>query len=599
MIRPPLVLFAAVVSVLALPLLARSQAGAPPPRLPSGGTRGPAALQFSSDGKLLYVVEQDEALVEVLDPSSGAVLASIPTGGKQPTSIAVSPDGQTALVANSLSGSVAILDLATRTLRSSVPLPGGPRSVVWARPDTAFVSLEQLDAVAVLDPRSGSITKTIPVAAMAQRDGAPWLLSNTPAGRRPGAMALTPDGKTLVCATLSGGAISLIDTESLREKHWLRIPAVNLRGIALSRSGDTAYVTAQQPNEARTTGRPEETWSNGVWVVELGGERSRVGRMIPLDTNEDGAADPSGVVMDSDGESLFVSLSGAHGLAQVKLGGRGGSLHRVPVGVNPRSVTVRPGSGEVWVANHLGSSLSVLSGDELQQVRTVTLKPATRPDLRLRGRFLFSSGHLARGERFTCNSCHPDGGTDGLAWKFSHLKDGVERRNSRSIRGDVLLTAPYRWSGKEQDFEDFVNDEIVGFFGKPKLGHNDLHALWDLANDFPQPANPHRAAMGAFTPRAERGRQLFAGRAACSSCHAGTQAGGTGKREAVGTTPTGLKLDVPHLSAVFDSAPYLHDGRASSLEAIFSEHNESKLHGKAHLLSEMELGDLLQFVREL
>jgi cytochrome c peroxidase len=298
---------------------------------------------------------------------------------------------------------------------------------------------------------------------------------------------------------------------------------------------------------------------------------------------------------------LCVALSGTHELAVLSspnLQGQTPKTQRLPLGCNPRAVARRPGTGEVWAANHLGNSLSVVT-PENRTVRTVELEPPAKLDRRLRGRFLFASAHLARGMRFTCNSCHPDGNTDGLSWRFAHLKDGIDRRNSRNLRSMVLLTSPYRWVGREQDFEDFVNDEIAGFFGTRKLAHNDLHAYWEMVNELPMPPNPYRSADGSLTPAGQRGQALFNGQAGCKSCHAGPQAGGSGKSAWIGTTEKSVKLDVPHLSGAYDSAPYLHDGRAATLEEVFQKQNAAQLHGKAHLLTAEQLRDLLQYVREL
>jgi cytochrome c peroxidase len=60
-----------------------------------------------------------------------------------------------------------------------------------------------------------------------------------------------------------------------------------------------------------------------------------------------------------------------------------------------------------------------------------------------------------------------------------------------------------------------------------------------------------------------------------------------------------MALDVPHLSGVYDTDPYLHDGRAKTLEEIFARHNAANLHGKAHELTAVEMEDLLAYVREL
>ena len=49
--------------------------------------------------------------------------------------------------------------------------------------------------------------------------------------------------------------------------------------------------------------------------------------------------------------------------------------------------------------------------------------------------------------------------------------------------------------------------------------------------------------------------------------------------------PPGVELNLPHRPAVYDTDPYLHEGRARTLEEIVGRYNSQKLHGKAHELS--------------
>jgi YVTN family beta-propeller protein len=557
------------------------------------GTRGPSAMRFSRDGGTLYVVEQDEGQVEILDAASGESRAQIPTGGAQPTGLALSPDETTLMVANSYSGSVGVIDLIERKLRATLPLPGQPYDVAIAPDGTTFVSLSQLDQVAVLDPGAGKVLDRIPLGVEPRSTSAEWWqLAKLDPGHRPRALALTPDARTLVCTTMSGG-VSLIDTARRKEVACVRLQAVNLRGVAISPDGRNACVTAQRPNNHLPTARAETMWGNELYTVPLAGDQSRLAARRALDDEGPGAPDPTGVVLDDDG-TAFVALAGSGELAIVEP--RGGIAARVRVGANPRAVARRPGSDEIWVAGYLGNQLTVVRPG---QVRTVRLAAPKQPGRTLRGRFLFTSGQLAKGNRFTCNTCHVDGNTDGISWQFAHMRDGLDRRNSRNLRGGVLLTPPYRWMPKEQDFEVFVNDEVQGLMHGRRLPHGEVHALWDFVNDLPLPPNPHRAPDGSFTEAAQRGKSLFVGKAGCATCHAGPLYGGSGKRAGVGTTDQGLELDVPHLTAVYDSAPYLHDGRAESLEAVFKDHNSTHLHGKVEALTDAEMTDLLEFVREL
>jgi cytochrome c peroxidase len=58
-------------------------------------------------------------------------------------------------------------------------------------------------------------------------------------------------------------------------------------------------------------------------------------------------------------------------------------------------------------------------------------------------------------------------------------------------------------------------------------------------------------------------------------------------------------FDTPSLRGVGRTAPYLHDGRADTLEDIFARHNKEQLHGSAHRLYPQELQDLVTFLRSL
>ena len=645
----------AVLLVPGLLLAWGSTRGQSPGAMPlpaQGGTRGPSALCFRPDGKQVFVAEQDENDIAILDGADGKPAAHLPSGGEQPVALALSPDNHALIVANTFSGSVGIVDIDKQTVRTKIPLLGEPAGVAVTPDGRAWVSVSQLDQVAVVDIAQGKITQRIPV------------------GHNPRVLALSPDGKTLVCANSLGGSLSLIDTETTKERARIPLPAINLRGMAFTANGSHLWVTGQQPHNELSTTRPESLWSNVLCEVRMGEEKEKrrrgeeetehrepstlnpqpstasgLERMLVLDMPEYGASDPCGLALDGKGETAYVALSGTHEVAVVSLKGMsdkgkeisgsaeaakpifksdggeispnfpvahvGTELRRLRVGCNPRALARRPHSEEIWVGNHLGNSLAVLpsvgssagadkAAAESQTLRLVDLgTPSPSPNRRLKGRFFFASAHVSRGQFFSCESCHPDGGTDGLSWKFAHVKDGMDARNTKDLRGLLLLTAPYGWGGREEDFEVFVHDEVGGLLKTRKLQHPEVHALWDVVNETPLPPNPYRSADGSLTPAALRGRALFMGQGGCVNCHVGNMSGGTKKRENIGTTPKEVTIDIPHLVGAYASAPYLHDGRALTLEEIFTKYNPEHLHGSADSLTPAQLKDLLEYVKEL
>ncbi len=299
---------------------------------------------------------------------------------------------------------------------------------------------------------------------------------------------------------------------------------------------------------------------------------------------------------------------------QSALGGRGGfwsgfdaigrgrirPVLRQQVGLNPRALALSPDRERLWVANHLGSTISVLDVQTMQVERTIDLGKPDRADPAFAGRGIFNDGFATKEQWFTCASCHPDGMSVGRNWKFAHVADEFpELRNTRMLRGGVHQTAPFRWSGHDQALEQFIQDEVTGLQkGKPR-SEPELRALATFVASLKLPPNPHRTPSNVFTSVAMQGRALFTGKAGCLGCHHGPLHGGSGQRAWVGTRPEGKTIDVPHLAGVVNSAPYLHDGRAASLEAIFQRHNPNGQHGRAHELTEAELGAVLEYVRQL
>ena len=546
------------------------------------GNRGPYEVAFTPDGRLALVTEYDEGALAVLERATGKVLRHLPTGGTQPTGVAITPDGALAVVTNSFSGSVAFIDLKTNKTEN-LPLLGMPWDVVIT-PDgkRAFVSVSQRDQVAVLDLATRKVIATIPT------------------GQRPQALAITPDGRTVVVANLRAGSVSYIDVATQSVRGLGRTPAVNLRGVAVFPDGRQVFAVGQRAQNERPTETPIGIWSNQAFLQVPNGPRNGVVNLW-LDLMGADVSDPDSVVLDGRQRQAFVTCSGGDSLNVVPISGDGDTKTLSQIGAHPRGLAFTPDHKELWVANLLGNDLAVVDPSTLKVLRRVSLGPTTRKDPSLLGRYLFGSAHIVNGEQFSCNSCHPDGGTDGISWKFVHVPDALGKetdRNVKGLRGGLADSAPYRWSGHEPTLKHFVDEELTGLLQAPAVTEAEKKALTDYIGAIPEPPNPYRTAEGGFTGAAQRGKLLFEGKAACATCHAGPKVGG--QRQAwIGTTPQGVTLQVPRLKGVHDTAPYLHNGKAQTLEEVFTQQNTNNLHGKADALSTEEWKDLLEYVREL
>ena len=58
-------------------------------------------------------------------------------------------------------------------------------------------------------------------------------------------------------------------------------------------------------------------------------------------------------------------------------------------------------------------------------------------------------------------------------------------------------------------------------------------------------------------------------------------------------------FDAPHLSNIYDSAPYLHNGVAETLEEIWTRFNPYDQHGMTNDMTKDQLNDLIEYLKTL
>ncbi len=225
----------------------------------------------------------------------------------------------------------------------------------------------------------------------------------------------------------------------------------------------------------------------------------------------------------------------------------------------------------------------------LRDPAALTASDADDPIVRLPGaRPVTDSGHLlfhtATRTALACASCHPEGGDDGRVWNL--LPEGPRR--TQPLRGAISQTAPFHWNGDRRDLSHVMDITFTRGMGGDALSPRQKFAFTNWLDRLPLLRTHAPAASDAV----ERGRVVFEGAAGCGDCHAGPAL----TNNATMNIGTGGDFQVPSLLGAVGRAPYLHDGRAATLDAVLDA-DAPAVHAIAGRLTPDDRRDLLAFLR--
>jgi cytochrome c peroxidase len=283
-------------------------------------------------------------------------------------------------------------------------------------------------------------------------------------------------------------------------------------------------------------------------------------------------------------------------------------------------VKFAPDGKTFYVYNTLDFQVVAFDTGSLKRMQTIRVCENPLGDEILRGKILFYSAlEPMVGRRWiSCASCHPDGDADGRTWQNP---EGL--RNTTALFG-MAWTHPIHWSADRdevQDFEHTIRSPLMQGRGlirgavspaleAPNKGRSgDLDALAAYSNVHKFTLSPH--AKNGLSESAKRGKEIFfSNDAKCAECHSGpfytdsTPAApfklhdvGTGEDDP--SEKMGPKYDTPTLVGIYRTAPYLHHGKAKTLEDVLVEYNRHDRHGKTSHLSRDQIADLVEFLKAL
>jgi hypothetical protein len=262
-----------------------------------------------------------------------------------------------------------------------------------------------------------------------------------------------------------------------------------LYGLAVDSDGTVFVAQAEGRNDANgkagtaNHGLAElenRAFLNRITRVECDAQNCEVPQFIELEPMppQDPApgmalATPFAIQISDDDSTLVVTAANSNRLFTLETAG-GRVLGRVEVGAVPRGIALESDEEgaplRAWVLNVVDNSVSVveLANPVLPEVSaTIELDDPTHPVVK-RGRMAFHDANASTTGTFSCESCHPDGHTDQLAWILdTPLCDipgctQIPPRITMPVRG-LRDTAPYHWDGIPGDPFGGINTSSINF----------------------------------------------------------------------------------------------------------------------------------------
>lgn len=566
--------------------------------------RSPMDIVVLPGGRCALTANHTADTVSLVDLTAGKVLVELPCGRK-PAGLACSRDGSRAAVSNLWSGTLTLLEVRGTSLRVAGEIAVGaqPRGLLFAPDgDSLYVALAGAAEVVHVEWRSRKVVRR-------------W-----PAPVEPRRLALSRDGLALAAAGGRSAQVRCWDTRDGKVR-WERTfaDAFNLHGLTFS-PDDKQLVTTQVKDRLHpfTKSNIENGWAldNRLGRLKVVPDRDADCEQIALDLRGRAVGDPCAPTFNADGSVLAIAAAGTHELVLFKpaalpwAGGEpqdfldsvlelgAGTFRRVPLGGRPLAVQFTA-NGEALVANYLLDALQIVDVKSAKLARTIPLGGPAKPGPARQGEAIFYDARRSHHQWFSCHTCHPDGHTSGR--RFDTLNDDSfgNPKLTPSLRG-VTRTGPWTWHGWQEDLGQAIEKSLTDTLSGAKPTAEDVKAVHAFLETIDHPPNPHVGKDGSLTEAAARGKVVFFGKARCDRCHRGPEYTSS-KNYDVKIEPDGSPFDAwnpPSLRSVYDRGPFLHDGRADTLEEVLRlPHSPEKLGGAA--LTPDERRDLVAFLKSL
>lgn len=439
--------------------------------------------------------------------------------------------------------------------------------------------------------------------------------------REPANMVLSEDGKYLFVANfLPAGkanqdyvaaAVSVIDVSTFKKIKDIPLATGSnaLRGMAVSPDGKYLLVTHNLGRFQVPTSQLQQGWMNTSAISIIDTQTLSYGGAVLLDEADRGAAGIWDIECTSD--KLIITHSGTHEISVINypeflnkykqtadknnlsydLKFMVGLRQRIPIkGNGPRNFTMD--DEQAYIPTYFSDTLNSVSLINPVDIKTTALVQRRKESMADKGEKYFNDASLCFQNWQSCNGCHPgEGRTDGLNW--DNLNDGIGNPKNCKSMLYAHFTAPSMISGTRDNAEKAVRS------GYKYIQFNEVsEEIAQCVDEYLKQLQPIPSPYlknGVLSDKAERGKVVFK-KYNCDYCHSGPYYTDC-KMHIIGEDvefETGW--DTPTLKEVWRTAPYLFDGRAATLNEVFTIYK----HGIENTdISLDEIEELTEYVNSL
>jgi len=276
----------------------------------------------------LLVLNKDDATLAIVNPASGQVLGTVPTG-ESPHELVVSADGKTAFASNyggrTPGHTISMIDIAAQKelRRIDVAPLSRPHGLAFAGGKLYFTA-EASRKIARYDPAANKVDwefetgqntthmvlptrdlRTIftsnigsdSVSAIQMASDGTWTQTAIAVGKGPEGIDLSPDGRQVWSAHSRDGGVSIIDVATRTVTQTIDVGTKRSNRIKLTPDGKFALISDLEAGD--------------LVILDVAARKET--RRLPL------GKQPEGILIPPGGSQAFVAVNGDHNVAVIDL----------------------------------------------------------------------------------------------------------------------------------------------------------------------------------------------------------------------------------------------------------------------------------------